>query len=557
MQKTIKRLSTVALTLVLATAAAFADNYTDGIEYYKSGQPERAKIILTNTLNASGTDKAVAYYYLGESEYQLGDKEAAAKYFKDGIKANAENPYNYVGEGKMLLATNADAADDMFKTAIKLAKKLGLNAEVYTAIAQAYFQNNNAEYRKSLDRAKKFNDRLAEIYVLEGDIALKGGDTGTAAGMYEMAIMYDQKCIEAYVKYALMHYPINSKYATTKLETLLDINPESAIGQRELAEAYFNAGRFSEAVKAYAIYMANPNRFESDLSRHGALLFFDKKYDESLAIVKAALQTNPDDFIANRFAMYNSSEMQDYEAVVEYGNNYIYKPENKKFVTSQDFIVLGNALKELGRNQEYVTAIETAISNDSTKVAMYKELSSAYKELGYLQKSAEALELYTNKKEEGQTTMDFFVLGRAFYSAATAAADSIASDIEDVKIANPAKSKLYQATDSVFAIVVEKVPEDYRGYLWRARANSGLDPETEIGLAKPYYEMVIEILEPEHANTKNSSLIEAYRYLGYFNYLKEYEAGSSSYPETKKWWGKVVDCDPNNSLKGTLEQLNQ
>ena len=31
-------------------SSAFAESYTDGIEYFKSGQPDRAKIILDKTL---------------------------------------------------------------------------------------------------------------------------------------------------------------------------------------------------------------------------------------------------------------------------------------------------------------------------------------------------------------------------------------------------------------------------------------------------------------------------------------------------------------------------
>ena len=48
-------------------SSAFAESYTDGIEYFKSGQPDRAKIILDKTLNDPSTKKAEAYFYLGEN----------------------------------------------------------------------------------------------------------------------------------------------------------------------------------------------------------------------------------------------------------------------------------------------------------------------------------------------------------------------------------------------------------------------------------------------------------------------------------------------------------
>lgn len=58
-----------------------------------------------------------------------------------------------------------------------------------------------------------------------------------------------------------------------------------------------------------------------------------------------------------------------------------------------------------------------------------------------------------------------------------------------------------QAADSVFALVAEQAPDSYLGDMWRARTHSAMDPETTEGLAKPYYEKVVDVLlaknEPE------------------------------------------------------------
>ena len=59
------------------------------------------------------------------------------------------------------------------------------------------------------------------------------------------------------------------------------------------------------------------------------------------------------------------------------------------------------------------------------------------------------------------------------------------------------------------------------GYFWRARVNAILDPNTELGLAKPYYEKVVEILEKTNTAERKKEMIEAYQYLGYYYYLKE------------------------------------
>ena len=96
----------IPLMLGVAFSAA-ADGYQDGIEYYKAGQYDNAAEILQRTLNDPGTDKALAYYYIGQTALAHGDKAAAQAAFKNGVAANAENPYNYVGLGAIDLLNGA------------------------------------------------------------------------------------------------------------------------------------------------------------------------------------------------------------------------------------------------------------------------------------------------------------------------------------------------------------------------------------------------------------------------------------------------------------------
>lgn len=546
-----KRIVLFAAFLLAAgfSATALAESYTDGIDYYKSGQPERAKIILTKTLNDPTTYKAEAYYYLGESEFALGNKEAAKGYYNNGVASDANYPFNYVGLGKLLLdnpATQKEASSN-FKQAVKLAKKANSAAGVNTDIARAYFEAGMPDYKKYLNDALKFDDRYAPAYVLQGDIYAKENNSGEAAGMYEMAHSFDSGCIEAYVKYALLHYPINPRFATAKLEELLSGHPSSAIAQRELAEAYFNAGRFNDAVSAYARYMANPNHFASDRARYAALLYFDKKYEESLTLIEKALPEEPDNLILNRFAMYDNFALENYEQAADFGKAFMNNPANAKFLTSQDYIIYGGALKEIDRPEEYVAALEAAVKADPSKPEVYKELSDAYGSAGQMIKSADTMAKYMEMIEDEVKTADFYSLGKIYYQAAQDTAQVLEERIA-----------LFQKADSLFTIVTERAPENYLGFFWRARANTGMDPETETGLAKPYYEKVIAMLEAE-GNT-GSSVIEAYRYMGYYYYLKEYDANMKGtlkgYPETKKWWNKILAINPEDSIKDAMSQLD-
>jgi len=91
--------------------------------------------------------------------------------------------------------------------------------------------------------------------------------------------------------------------------------------------------------------------------------------------------------------------------------------------------------------------------------------------------------------EDKKTADTSYNLGRLYYTLGNSDKDSA-----DVK-----KSALLKA-DSVFAKVITLDPTNYRGYVWRARSNFSLDPETLQGLAKPFYEQTpyAELIDGQH-----------------------------------------------------------
>ena len=98
------RLKLFTLALMGAAFGVQAQQgFYDGVEYYRADQPEEAQIILSSTLNQPSTDKAVAYYYLGQIKLQDNDIAGARKDFEAGLAANASNGYNYVGMGAIEL----------------------------------------------------------------------------------------------------------------------------------------------------------------------------------------------------------------------------------------------------------------------------------------------------------------------------------------------------------------------------------------------------------------------------------------------------------------------
>lgn len=268
-----------AAVLAGTAVTGFADGYQDGVEYYQVGQGENAKIVLDQTINDPETNKAVAYYYLGNIALSEGNKTQASKYFDLGIQNDAQYAFNYIGKGAVALKeNNANAAKDFFKQADKFGKKEA--AKVKVEIARTYYNTDSIVYKKEyqtfLKDAKKKNKNEGNIYLFEGDMLANQKDYGNSAGYYEMAINFNPEDPIAYVKYANTYFHIAPAVAIEKLKTIADQKPNSLLSQRELAEKYYENNQWTKAVEQYKKVIENPNHFESDESRYAVLLYLQR-----------------------------------------------------------------------------------------------------------------------------------------------------------------------------------------------------------------------------------------------------------------------------------------
>ena len=530
------------LTLVVATvAAAFASDYKDGIEYFKAGQIDNAKTILERTINDATTDKAEAFYYLGEIAFLNKNYEEAAKYYAEGLVVNPEYRFNLIGQGKLQLMSDVKAAAKTFKEATKGYKKEAL-AELQLAVAKAYYETAVPGYEKPLAQAKKANARLADIYIFEGDIFAADGNKGQAAGYYEMAKNFDVNCVEAYIKYCHVYFDINSQMAIAMLEELNQLAPNSALAQRELAEAYYKDKQYTRAAAAYEHYVANPNHFEEDRVRLATLLFYGKRFDESYALAQEILAHDPQNFVLNRIVMYNLYETAKYDQAREVARKFFaLTPSKNQVFIDRDYKCYGDILMKLKMSREAATAYIKAYELDKEELAYLMDASRAYETAEMFAEAINYFDLYIDAAGDGVRIMDYFRFGQTCYRVGMA--DTINGEQYLIK------------ADTLFASVTAKAPENYLGHQWRARVAAARDPETSLGYAKPYYEKTIEVLdatvgatEPNKAQV--ASYIECYKYLGYYNYLKAYAepAKAAEYKDQNRYyWNKMLQYDPNNA----------
>ena len=535
------------LTAILISGAAFisrADGYKDGVEYYQAGQEKNAEIVLQETLNDSQTDKAEAYYYLGCITLHKGDNALADKYFDQGIQANAEYAYNYIGKGAVALKNNnKDAAEDYFKQAEKINKK---DAKVKVDIARAYYDADkvkyNKEWNKALKDAKKKDKTEASIYIFEGDVYADEQKYGDSAGYYEMAIMYDAERPIAYVKYANTYFHINPTVAIQKLEEIVNKNPNSALAQRELAEKYYENNQWTKAAAQYKFVIDNPNHFPSDDERYVVLLYFGEKYAESLAYAQAQLQKNPKSFQMLRMQFLNAAALEKYEDAAKYAADFFALQGQDHLYTSNDYNTYGMVLEKVGRLDEAVKAYEKSVAVNPDKIELLKDLSNAYasvageetdsvKRADLYSKSADAFQKFVDKGN--YVTNDLYVLAGKYQNVIVTAVDSVK------------REEAYKKAICTIDTVIAKAPTDYRVYRRKALINfnmENMNPKT--GFALDAYLKVEELVnndaEMDQA-AKKDILNEVYLYVASY-YLYNDDAATA-----KAYYEKMLALDPSNT----------
>lgn len=528
------------LTLCLAGASitAVAQGYKDGIEYYKADQFKNAKELLIRNINNADTDKAASYYYLGCIAMKEGNNTEALELFNKGIESNANYAYNYVGLGAIDLANNLPkAAEKQFKAAEKLAKK---DLSVYVAVARAYYNSDpvaySAEIEKKLDKVRKSSDNFApkdaDFYMLIGDMAADQSDWGKAASQYEMATTYEPSATEAYVKGASMYLKLNPTYAINMLKKLLALNPTSALGQRELADKYYDTKNYKEAVVEYAKYVKNPNHFKQDEDRYAFLLFFSGDYKAGYDFATKLLAENSANFTAQRYQFMNAAqlpEMKDQllpmaEALVANHN------ETNRFAAI-DYTLIADEFKNAKQYDKAIAVLEEGIKEMPENASFYKSLAMLYVEQNQIAKAADTYKCYiVNLSNPGFNDKSQYATF-CYYGA-------VETKTTDVARSNA----LFDEATAIAQELAEKYTTVPRGYKMLGDIKVQRANEAEVAvIAFDEYKKACDIIVNEGNAAQFASDAKVV-----FNYLGNYYLEQNDVETAKSYFYKYLEIDPNN-----------
>ena len=532
-----------SLMLMGASLVANAQGYKDGIEYYKVDKLDNAKELLERNLNAASTDKAEAFYYLGQIALHQGQIAQAAANFEKGIAANAMNPYNYVGQAAIALKNGGDVKT-LLEKARKLSKK---DAKLEMEIARAFYDANPTTYAKDIEKciknARKWNADDPDSYIFEADTKADKKDWGNAAGIYELAFDKDPNNIEAYVKYANTYFNVNPQMAIERLEELQAKVPNSALVQRELAEKYYADNLGAKAAEQYGKYIKNPNHFAQDEVRYVQLLFFGEKYQESLDLATSLVnKLNPADekvFYMKRMQLYNLVMLQKWPEAVEAGKSFFANalPKGSNYEV-RDYTDYGQALQTAGFPEEAIAAYNKAIDLNPKNTDLIRNLGDSYADAENFVKAAE---YYQRLVDDGNNkSNDLFTLSN--YYLGVASTDSL-----DAATKADALAKSQKYIDEVDKLV----PGNVQIVNQKAKIAKFREGENNNGAALAAYNELLSILD---AKPDPESYARYYKYA--YNYLATYYFTKGDKATAKTYYQKWLEFDPENeSLRNYVNSL--
>jgi tetratricopeptide (TPR) repeat protein len=572
-----------------------AQTLKDAITFTKNEQYDEADALFQKLILAEPGNSKI-YFYYGENtllnffadtisnSLPVAAKEAG-DLFNKGVTANAADPLNYVGLAKVAfyLEQNSRAEEMRVKAKgllppYKKAAKI-VNPKDYAftlaKIAESYILFEKVDTSKAMPlirEALSIDPKNSEVYIIAGDIYLLINNGSNAIRNYNFAQDNNPESPTANMKIGNIYARgRNLMAAIPYFEQAISLRDTYAPAYRELGQLYSMAGRFNDAKKYFEKYLELTKGNIPAKIRYVNALFYAKEYKEVIKNVEEIFTIDQSRTYLNRIAGYSAYEQGVYEQSVNFLEKlFSLLPADR--LIKKDYIYYARALVK--KNQNYPKMVINT-DNDIANLAKLQEKYPTLKapESVKLKAEIDALSVKVNAAKD-QITAAENELNKAFdnYEKAITFSGEDNSLINEkanylnvnrrYKRAADTWSRLlekgrngesdyiqigrayYMAKDfdnaeKIFSQMIAKYPSNLQGYLWDANVASAKDPDSELGLAKPKFEKLLETASRD--SVKNvQEMFDAMRYLGY-NALQ-----NKKFDEAEGYYNRMLNLAPDN-----------
>lgn len=509
--------SVVAATLTAnaQTPLEMASKLTDNERF------EQATAAIMAVL-ASESTNGDAWFHLGEN-YYYNDKLDSANYaYSRGVAVNPLMPLNAVGVAKVLQAqgktTEARTAfDAAIANAIDKKTKMdkSMQAAVYREAAEGLTYGavkDPATAVVFIERSIELNAADPEAYIVKGDAMFEQNPREASEPManYKKAADLQRTKAKPVAKKAFMYYRAkNFDASIAEYDNAIAIDPAYAPAYRGRAEAYYFKRDFAKATADYDKYLELNKGNESARVRYAQFLFLVEKYKESLDLINTLEVGGVKNKVLTRLKAYNYVELKDSLNAMPAIEAYMKGQPEDELIPS-DLQYYGRAISMLGNDSLAGEKLLDAAKMKNADPQLFMEAGAMFNKAKMYKRATEA---YQGKTMSGKVEVnDYYYLG-----------------------STAQRAQQYAIADSAWAKYITYQPDIHQGYMGRARANVGLDPDKVTWQAKPFYEEVIRKMKPEDVTKSPNDIEEANFYLAFYYYT------ANDWPTAKCYFQKVSD----------------
>lgn len=518
MFKKIYHLSLIIISILYIGSFANAQSIDEGKRLLKNESFTKAIQIFKSL--ASPQNDPETWYYLGETYFEKKNFDSAKIAYQNGIKSKPEFGLNEAGLAKVFYnEKNIAEGDKNITEALKIADEK--NVKILQAAADAYIKAGkdiSIKAKDLLDQAiavtKKNKKKDKMNYILLGDMYSTMNNGSSAVENYKKAIDIDSSA-EAFVSIGKI-FEIIKNYGEAELsyQQAMKVEPDYSVSYKGMAELMYSLHKYDQAIDNWKKYIELSENTPENQKRLINYIYLSKNYKTAAELIKSSLQEDPNNLYMLHMLAYSYSELNDMTNGIPAFSKYFSTAKDSDIIIS-DYEYYAKLLQTAGQDSVALIQMQKAANMDTSRTDLLSKMAMLYFKT---KKWDKVIDEYNIKlhKTGSLTAQEYYDLGRAYYF-----------------------SKNYSNADTSFAMLIQAKPDLPTGYLFRARVNASMDSTSEKGLAKPYYEKLLSLIESDTAKYRKE-IVEAYSYLGYYYYLQ------NDIPTAKSYFQKVLVLDPEN-----------
>ncbi len=465
-------------------------------------------------------------------------------------KRDVEDPDAVHAAMAILISRHSTAADTIAK---EISARFPKSAEMQTALARAYFRNNERQKtRLYLDKAIEANPDYPLSYLLYGDL-FGEWQPDSACYWYEKAIAVRPNNFEGYLRWAHIMARTDMEKAIGMLEQLRAAVPTYNVDV-EIAALYDSKGDSKNAVAAMQnvdIQLISRNQMAIYLQN----LYWANDDERTQEVAKVAMQRFPDNKRFNRVYAWSTMRSGLWQEAVDNGNIWCSSAPHDS-INSIDYLTLGVGYMGLG---DYDKAFDYLAQMNELKddyflpqmpAQIAQAVNKCVNQLEGESRYEEAIDLYHHYIEAYPSTTEPVFQQYQLSQIYRAWQDELNGQ-EKLDVIR----KLFKVYDNIEAQWPEWENIHYVLYTHARWTYSYFDADNEQSLAQPLYLKLWEALQKQGISDeqRKAMAIEACQYLASDAYFQK-----SNLKEARVWWQRIVELDPDNSAaRNALEKIKK